>query len=179
MTEKEQYIKDLFEDLKYSLSKFDSQSLAISSGAIGLSLTFIKEIVPFEESKYILLFYFSLGLFILTLTLGFIAHYLSLNQISKSIKKVEENKVSEIKIDNLIPKINLTIAISLPLGILFLVLYCVLNIENVRGHKKTDLNKKMIIEKESKNGEKIFIEGSLEEFRYNDTLNKKTTIKIK
>jgi hypothetical protein len=179
MTDKEQYIKDLFEDLKYSLSKFDSQSLAISSGALGLSLTFIKEIVPFNKSEYIILFYISLGLFILTLTLGFIGHYLSLRQISKSIEKVEKDKISEIKVDNVIPKINLTVAISLPLGILFLVLYCVLNIENVRNSKEENSTKKMTIEKVNENGEKIYIEGSLEEFKYNDTLNKKTTIKIK
>jgi hypothetical protein len=179
MTDKEQYIKDLFEDLKYSLSKFDSQSLAISSGALGISLTFIKEIVPFNKSEYIILFYISLGLFILTLTFGFIGHYLSLRQISKSIKKVEEDKISEIKVDNVIPKINLTVAISLPLGILFLVLYCVLNIENVRNSKEENPTKKMTIEKVNENGEKIYIEGSLEEFKYNDTLNKKTTIKIK
>lgn len=179
MTEKDQYKKDLFEDLKYSLSKFDSQSLAISSGALGLSLTFIKEIVPFEESKYISFFYISLGLFILTLTLGFIGHYLSINQISKSIQKVDEDKISEIKVDNIIPKINLSVAISLPLGILFLVLYCVINIENVRNKKSNNSIKKIKIEKETKNGEKIFIQGELEEFKYNDTLSKTTTIKIK
>ncbi|MFB3386575.1 hypothetical protein [Flavobacterium sp. LAR06] len=178
MTDKEQYIKDLFEDLKYSLSKFDSQSLAISSGALGLALTFIKEIAPFAQSKFILFFYISLGLFIMTLTLGFIGHYLSLRQISKSIEKVERDKISEIKPDKVIPKLNLIIAVSLPLGILFLVLYCVINIESIRN-KGEESSKKINIEKENHNGEKISIEGSLNEFKYTDTINKKITIKIK
>jgi hypothetical protein len=179
MTEKDQYKKDLFDDFKYSLSKFDSQSLAISSGALGLSLTFINEIVPFEESKHISFFYISLGLFILTLTLGFIGHYLSLNQISKSIEKVQQDKISEIKADKIIPKINLSVGVSLPLGILFLILYCVINIENVRNKKRNNSIKKITMEKETTNGEKIFIQGSLEEFKYYDTINKTTTIKIK
>ncbi|MFT3796491.1 hypothetical protein [Flavobacterium sp.] len=178
MTEKDQYKKDLFEDLKYSLSKFDSQSLAISSGALGLSLTFIKEIVPFEESECIIFFYFALAFFIITLTLGFIGHYLSLRQISKSIEKVDSDRISEIKVDKVIPIINLTVVFSLTFGILCLVAYCVINIENKRQETHDKNAPKITVEKEIGNGEKILIKGSLDQFNYSDTLNKKTTIKI-
>jgi hypothetical protein len=113
MTEKDKYLKDLFEDLKYSISKFDDQSLLISSGALGLSLTFIKDIVPFQDSKFIFLFYCSLFLFIISMALGFIGHYISARQISNTIKLVTEEKYREIKTDKLIPQINFFIFIFL------------------------------------------------------------------
>jgi hypothetical protein len=179
MTDKDKYLKDLFEDLKYSVSKFDTQALTIGGGALGLSLTFIKEIVPFDQSIYIILFYFSLGLFILSISLGFIGHYISIKQISTSIETVSQEKYSELKSDKWIPKINLIVALTITLGILMLVIYCVINIEyqrNINGN--FEQNKNIELKKELKNGAAILIEGDLKNFLYTDT-TENTTIKIK
>ena len=180
MTDKDNYLKDLYEDLKYSLSKFDSQALAISGGALGISLTFIKEIVPFENSIYTTLFYIALGFFIFTLTIGFVGHYLSSKQILDSIEKVSDEKYNELKQDKWIPRLNLTIVITLPLGIIFLVTYCILNIENLKGRKtENPTTQKIIIDKGTQNGGQILIEGELKTFQFTDTTNAKTNIKIK
>ena len=103
MNDKDKYLKDLFEDLKYSVSKFDSQTLAISGGALGFSLTFIKNIVPFSVAIHIWLLYISLALFIFTISFGLLGHYLSIRQISNSIDSVSEEKYDELKPDKWIP----------------------------------------------------------------------------
>jgi hypothetical protein len=180
MTDKDNYIKDLYEDLKYSLSKFDSQALAISSGALGISLTFIKEIVPFESSVYTMLFYIALFLFIFTLTIGFIGHYLSSKQILDSIAKVSQEKYNELRQDKWIPKLNFAIVIALPLGVLFLVSYCIINIESLKVTKvKESTTQTIIVDKGIQNGGQILIEGELKTFQFTDTTNSKTNIKIK
>ena len=58
-------------------------------------------------------------------------------------------------------------------------MYCIINIESIRNNKTEESTKKINIERENQNGEKISIEGSLKEFKYTDTINKKVTIKIK
>ena len=142
MTEQDNYIKDLYEDLKYSVSKFDSQVLAISSGAIGLSLTFIKDIVPFKYAIHSWIFYLALAFFILCLTIGFIGHYLSIRQISDSIDKVSENKINEIKQEKWIPRLNFGIVILLPIAALLIVLYSIINIENYKSFEHKPDSKK-------------------------------------
>lgn len=179
MTEMEKYLKELYEDLKYSVSKFDTQALTIGGGALGLSLTFIKEIVPFDQSICIILFYFSLGLFILSISLGFIGHYISIYRISKSIELVSDENNSELKSDKWIPRINLIVATTITTGILFLVTYCVINIEYQRRiETKSEINKSLKIKKETQNGVEILIEGELKNFHYKDT-TENTIIKIK
>ena len=128
MNDKDKYLKDLFEDLKYSVSKFDSQTLAISGGALVFSLTFIKNIVPFSDAIHIWLLYISLALFIFTISFGLLGHYLSIRQISNSIDSVSEEKYDELKPDKWIPKINASLIISIALGIILMILYCVINI---------------------------------------------------
>jgi hypothetical protein len=180
MNDKDNYIKDLFEDLKYSVTKFDSQTLAISGGALGFSLTFIKDIVPFSEAIHIWLLYISLVLFIYTIGFGLLGHYLSIRQISNSIETVSKEKYEELKQDKWIPKINASLIISISLGIIFMILYCIINIENQRTKDETKAtikqNIKIIQESESGN---LKIEGVLKSFSLSDSvINKKTEIKI-
>lgn len=180
MTDKDNYIKDLYEDFKYSLLKFDSQALAISGGTLGISLTFIKEIVPFESSVYTILFYITLGLFIFTLTIGFIGYYLSSKQILNSIEKVSQEKYNELKQDKWIPRPSLAIVIALPLGVIFLVSYCIINIESLKVTKSEEpTTQTIIIDKGNQNGGQILIEGELKTSQFTDTTNSKTNIKIK
>lgn len=170
MTDKDKYLKDLFEDLKYSVSKFDTQALTIGGGALGISLTFIKEIVPFDQSLYIILFYFALVLFIISIALGFIGHYISIKQISKSLELVSKDKYSDLKSDKWIPRINFIVATTITTGILMLVIYCIINIEHQRRiDTKSELNKSLEINREEQNGVRILIEGDFKNFHYKDT----------
>ncbi|WP_373060522.1 hypothetical protein [Zunongwangia sp. H14] len=132
MSLKEEYKKDLLEDLRYSVSKFDTQVLTIASGAIAISLTFIKEIVPIKYAVAEWLFLLALMCFIICLTLGFISHYLSIKKISESIDKIDENRIEEITSEEWIPKINLGMVIILPLGILLLTSYSLINMKHYK-----------------------------------------------
>jgi hypothetical protein len=51
-SEQDKYLRELNEDLRYSAEKFDGQTLAISGAALGFSLSFIKDIVPFQNSIF-------------------------------------------------------------------------------------------------------------------------------
>lgn len=180
MNEKEKYLKDLFESLKYSVSKFDSQTLAISGSALGFSLTFIKDIVPFSEAIHIWILYISIALFIFTISLGLLGHYLSIRQISSSIKSVSKGRYGDLKPDKWIPKINASIIISISLGIILMIFYCVINIENQRNKtQKKALTEQSIQIIKITDGGILKIEGDLNSFSLIDTSNNKdTNIKI-
>ena len=134
---KKEYLNQLTQDLKYSISKFDSQSLYLSSGALGLSLAFIKDLVPFAEAKYNWVFLMSLWLFVLAIVIGFIGHLISSSQIMKRMKLVDEDRYEEIKDDNLIPRLNLTLITIIILGIFSLVTFVSINITNMGKSDKT------------------------------------------
>jgi hypothetical protein len=74
---KNKYLDDLHSDYRYSIDKTDYHALYISSGALAISLTFLKDIVPFKDAIWLFLFYIALIMFVLTILLGFLAHYLS------------------------------------------------------------------------------------------------------
>ncbi len=148
MNAKNKYIQQLIHDYEYSLSKFDSQTLVISGGALGFSLTFISDIVVFQEAIYLILLYIALGCFILAIFIGFTGHYFSMQNISKSIDLATEEKYDEIKPDLITPKINCTVLITLSLGILLMVSYCIVNIENQRKIINETENSKELLYKE-------------------------------
>lgn len=179
MNDKDKYIKDLYSDLKYSIGKFDTQTLIISGGALGFSLTFIKEIVPFTEAKFLELLYVALACFIFSIGVGFFGHYLSITQISKQIALVAEEKYDEIKPDKSLPRLNLSVLISLILGIILLVSYCVINIENKKNQRKLLNNKHTIEILQKKYGSILEIKGELKNFSFIDSTITNSKIKIK
>ena len=147
MNAKNKYIKQLIHDYEYSITKFDSQTLMISGGALGFSLTFISDIVTFQEAICIILLYLALGCFIFTIFIGFIGHYYSMQNISKSIDLAKEEKYDEIKPDIITPRINRTVLITLCLGMLLMVSYCIVNIERNRSKINTHKNSIELIDK--------------------------------
>lgn len=144
----------------YAITKFDEQSLLISSGALGLSLTFIKDIVPLDKACCMSLFYISISLFLVTIILGFINHFTSSGIHKKayedtlSINRMKEDKKSEQEIydvskkgfdyreraTKVIARINKFIACTLVAGLFFLVFYCIVNISEYREHKEQKSN---------------------------------------
>ena len=144
----------------YAIKKFDEQSLVISSGALALSLTFIKDIVPLDKSCCIFLFYISIVLFLATIILGFINHFISsdihkrmyvftlnIDDMKKNGKSADEILVKETqryeyseKGSGKISSINKSVAFSLVFGLLFLVSYCIINISEYREQNEKCCN---------------------------------------
>lgn len=125
---KQEYLKSLGEDYKYSIGKFDSQVLYLSSGALGLTLAFIKDILPIDKSSFIGLFYAAIWLFVLTILFSFIAHYISSTLIAKRIEDIENNNTDNIKESKIITRLNIFQIIGLIAGIICLVLFVNINL---------------------------------------------------
>lgn len=134
---KKDYLKQLYEDYKYSIEKFDSQALYISSGALGLSLAFLKDIVPVQNAIGYWLFYLALWVFVAIILIGFIAHYKSSRLIEKRIKLLETDRFDEIKEDNSIHTINKIIIGASAVGISALVLFVSLNLKVMSEEQKS------------------------------------------
>ncbi|WP_305983426.1 hypothetical protein [Roseivirga thermotolerans] len=125
---KQDYLNQLRADFNYSIEKFDSQALFISSGALGISLAFIKDLVPIGSAINIWMFLFSLWIFVFSILLGFLAHLYSSNSIAKRIQLVDQNKLDEIKENRLIPALNKFQIFIIFFGIFMLVLFVTTNI---------------------------------------------------
>ena len=134
--EKEKALDNTWNNYLYAIGKFDDQSLFISSGALGLSLTFIKDIVPIKDCIYIGLFYIAIICFLLTIVAGFINHFYSANTLRKAFDKTNNNESDtenyKEKHSKRIRNINRFLTGSLIIGLIGLVLYCVINISNYR-----------------------------------------------
>jgi hypothetical protein len=131
---KRDYLNSLWDDYKDSISKFDDQSLLISGGALGISLTFVKDIVPLDQSIHLWLFVLALICFVLTILFGFINHIISANTIKRTHQKASANDFTK-PINNKIAGLNIFIAGSLVTGLILLVLYCTINIANYKEKK--------------------------------------------
>lgn len=132
---KQEYLSELYNDYRYSIEKFDSQSLYIGSGALALSLTFIKDIVPIEFIKLESLYYVSVFLFVISILLGFIAHIISAKLIKKRISEISLNNF-KIPEDKIIPRLNKFVAGILIAGIFFLSVFSLYNFSEYQTFKK-------------------------------------------
>ncbi len=157
---KRDYIKDLYTDFRYGIEKFDTQALYLSSGALAISLTFLKDIVPISEAVYLILYYLALILFGLVILIGFVAHYISSRQIMARIKKIEQNDFNVQDYD-WISLINKTIIATLVIGIGLLIAFTMINMNVVNKKVKNTQLKNILIEKSLNNSTSILIEGEV------------------
>lgn len=134
---KKEYLKNLNQDYRYSISKMDSQALFLSSGALGLSLAFIKDLVPINEAESKWIFLVSLWLFVIAIVLGLIGHQISSGRLAKRIQLVQDDRYDEIKEDKLIPRFNICLISIIILGIFSLVIFVSINVDNMSKKKIT------------------------------------------
>jgi 6-pyruvoyl-tetrahydropterin synthase len=124
---KQEYINSLLESYKYSIEKFDHQSLYISGGALALSLTFLNTFIEIKTADCLLLFIVAIILFVLNIGVGFYTHFMSAQKIKERIDKVRHDNF-DFKPDKLIPILNLVMMILLLIGLTILVTFCILNL---------------------------------------------------
>lgn len=143
---KNQYIADLYTDYRYGIEKFDTQALYISSGALAISLTFLKDIVPIKDSKCLILFYLSIILLGITISVGFIAHFVSANKIEKRIKKIENEDIQNNK--DWIGLFNWITLISLICGIGLLITFTIINMTTLKINSNDKQSSQAIFDKQ-------------------------------
>lgn len=129
---KQDYLSQLEKDRRYSIEKFDAQALYLSSGALAISLTFIKDIVPIEDAQFIYLYYVAIILFGITILVGFIAHYVSVQLSIKQYSKIQNDDYEEVNSKS-IHILNIIIMSTLIVAIGFLICFVIINI-HLKNH---------------------------------------------
>jgi len=124
---KQKYLESLLKDFRYSIDRFDNQSLYIAGGALGLSISFLDLFISISTSSATFLYVISVILFVITIGLGFSSHYISAMKINTRIENVKNNRF-DFKQDKVIPALNLLILGSLILGLISLVVFCIVNL---------------------------------------------------
>ncbi|MCG8411523.1 MAG: hypothetical protein MI739_09590 [Bacteroidales bacterium] len=165
---KREYIKDLYTDFRYGIEKFDTQALYLSSGALAISLAFLKDIVPINEAVCLILYYIALILFGLTILIGFVAHYISSRQIMARIKKIEKNDFN-VQDNDWIGLINKTIIATLVIGIGLLITFTVINMNVANSKIDKQKTNNILIEKSLSDSISIQIKGEVKDCIYIDT----------
>lgn len=126
---KQKYIDELKAIIQYSISKFDDQILYISSGALGLSLGFIKDIVPLGTAAYRWVLITSWWVLAVTIIISLISHLVSYYLTQKQIQKIESQE--QLRDDKTTPTLNIISVSLLVLGILTQVIFVSLNTDNM------------------------------------------------
>lgn len=151
-----EYLHQLEQDYQYSISKFDNQVLIISSGALGLSLTFIKDIVPIKQAIGIWIYCIALILFIITIALSFYTHWKSAKIIDEQIILVKDHLANKKPLANhnedklkynIINKKNKQMMWTLVAGLTSICLFVILNIFNTNMTDKKDSKKNIPLKK--------------------------------
>ena len=84
-------IKQVREDIQSSTDSFDTNMLTLSSGALGISLAFIKDIVPLGQAKWLpslLISWVSFAVCILATVISF--------RVSKAALKKQEERIRKV-----------------------------------------------------------------------------------
>lgn len=127
--EDEKYWQSLYEMYKESSKQFDRNVLYIASGALVLSLTFIKEIVDFKTVQCKPLLVISWSLFVVVIIISLISHYFSMRAINQKMKTIEDdNDPTTSLLNSIVEGMNIIMIILLPLALLFLMIFTYLNL---------------------------------------------------
>lgn len=127
--EDNEYWNKLFEAYKESSSQFDKNILFISSGALGLSISFISDVVKLPDSSYKWILGTSWTVLTIVILFSLMSHYFSMKAINSKMENLyrEKDKKSE-KLNKYVRLLNLLMLIGLPIGIIGLVTFIILNI---------------------------------------------------
>lgn len=121
----EQLSKAFFE----SSIQFDKQILFISSGALGLSFTFIQDIVDLETADNKWLLITAWILFIAVIFLSLISHYISIQAINKRIENIEKvNDSNSEALNKIVKFLNRIMILFIMLGLITLISFVFDNI---------------------------------------------------
>jgi len=136
----DEHRKQAWEDLQSSTDNFDKSILTLSSGALGLSLSFIKDIVPLGSAAWRLLLYFSWGFFGLCILLTVLSYQLGIRAQQEHLKNLpkyyEQGDEGAAKQKSWFWKwvegFSWTSAGLFALGLICTVAFCIKNLEGSR-----------------------------------------------
>lgn len=134
----EEYRQALYIQKSKSDDLFEKAITFISSGALGLTLTFHDKIVPVEDSSYVIIISLGWALLVATLFVNLISHYQSSKSTDNSIDEVDKIMDYQISYENFqinlnkrntrIDNLNKASIGLLGAGLLLIILYVSINI---------------------------------------------------
>lgn len=130
MKEEDKEYLDLLNKVYFeSSTQFDKQLLFVASGALGLSLAFIKDIIVLSKAtnkELLLLSWISFGLVIL---INVISHYTSLKAINYKIENINKKRDRFSQSFNSVTKyFNIMMIVFLASGLVLLIVFIGINI---------------------------------------------------
>lgn len=143
----EEYRNALYIQKSKSDDLFEKAITFISSGALGLTLTFHDKIVPVENSTYVILVALGWVFLVATLFVNLVSHYQSSKSTDNSIDEIDSIINKEItyysfhrnltRRNNVIDNLNKASILLLGIGLFVIVLYVSINI-NYGKTKQTE-----------------------------------------
>jgi ABC-type siderophore export system fused ATPase/permease subunit len=125
----QEHYNQLFELYKESGMQFDKQILYISSGALGLSLTFITDIVEMKIATNKCLLSTSWIILVIIIFLSLTSHYISMKAMNHRMENLKDTKDTKSSFYNKIVSIlNITMLLGLPVGIAILLCFITFNL---------------------------------------------------
>jgi hypothetical protein len=136
----DEHRKQAWEDLQNSSDNFDKSVLTLSSGALGLSLSFIKDIVPLNHAMWLLLLYLSWSLFGLCIVLTVLSYQFGIRAQKEHLRNLPDyylqgdEKASKQKGRSwrAVEAFSLLSAGLFTLGLICTVVFCIKNLEGSR-----------------------------------------------
>ncbi len=128
-----EYRLSLLEHKSKSDDDFEKYITFISSGALGLTITFIDKITPLEEAIYFWLIAVGWILLAITLLVNLFSHYQSSRFTEKSIDEIDDNidyfelRKNLERRNRIIDFYNKASIYSLFIGVIFILLYVIIN----------------------------------------------------
>lgn len=124
------FLEILNKDYRYNIESFDKQAVYIAGGALAISLTFVKDIVPIDNSILLWLFYISISFFAFSILLSFLSFLISSEIINNNIKFLNNPEEGEYKNDKFTPILNWIVAGLISIGIILIVIYTISNMSH-------------------------------------------------
>lgn len=146
LAEWKEFRKSVYENKIKSEDDYEKYITLISSGALGLSITFIEKIVPLNSAiyKWVLI----LGWVLLTITLfvSLLSHFFSRKFSEKTIEDIDNDLEYESISENITKRneyleyFNFSTITTLFLGIISIVVFVSINIYNMSNNPNTKPN---------------------------------------
>jgi len=134
----EDYRNSLYLQKSKSDDLYEKAITFISSGALGITLTFHDKIVPYEKVEYVIFVSIGWGLLVATLFINLISNYQTSRSVDNTIDSIDEFITYKINYEDFkeginnknkyINNLNKASIILLGLGLLSIILYVSLNI---------------------------------------------------
>lgn len=127
--EKNTYLEQLSKAYIERSSQFDKQVLFIASGALGISLAFIKDIVKLDVASNKILLLLAWIFFGAVILISILSHYTSLKAINFKIENLYQKEDNKSKhLDFFTRFFNILMIVFLAIGLILLFIFIGINI---------------------------------------------------